>query len=72
MMKDIEGKELEKGDLVICSTSASSGYIVKGIITRFTPTTVKIKKLRSNGKLDDYEDGITYPSDQIYKVEKCQ
>lgn len=69
-MKDIEGKELKVGDIVVCTTSANSGTLFKSVISRFTPTTVKVKWLDSNGVPNKYEYGVTYPSNQIYKIEK--
>lgn len=69
-MKDIEGKELKVGDVVICTTSAVNGWIGRYIITRFTPTTIKVKHLDSNGIVSGYEHGVTYPNHQVYKIEK--
>lgn len=71
-MVDIEGKELKVGDTVICTTSANSGTMYKCRISRFTPTTVKVKQLDVNGVPHNCEQGVTYPSHQIYKIEKCQ
>lgn len=57
--KDVMGKPIAKGDVIVY---AESGYVglVQGEITKVTPKGVKVKPLRGTGK-----EVFRYPSEVI-------